>query len=875
MKLSKTLLVALALIVGGAGSGVAFAQASRLGNTFATGIAGNTRWVDIAFDPANRVYLAVAGKGSYIRGVWLSEDGVPIGAAFAVHGATPYAQAPRTTYSAGAGGFLVTWHQTLPSRGEPTAVFGRVIRYVGDWGPVYQISGANTFWEMGAAAAYATGSREFLVAWQDLATRKVFARRLAVTGEPIGGELSFPASFQQRDPGIGYNPATDEFIVGFAGYDNVAAYAAVQRVKAGTGALLGGATQLGSPALSTYIPEIACQGNGQCLVLWYQRSSSSAVYYARVMNADGSFTTAQPIPARTDTASYDSLSVAYSAGAGAYFMVSHSQSAEVGGVEMSTAGQPSAPIVVTGSGGNGNFNPRIAVNDSRPEWLAVASRDFNPVIGQRVTTATRGTGGPPPPPPPPPPPTNPADPTSIDLAGAPNGSEFFAEGYASSDGLGFNTYYQIANDHDVPTTVRAYFARQTSDGSVVLKQREFTVAANSRKTVDLKYEVGDGPWSAVFQSMTAGRPVTTQQSVFWGPNWEGSSTETAAQAVSPVWLFAEGSRTSNDFFSNFFLLFNPGTQPITVLGEYYGPGAANPVVRSYTLPPASRFTVHANNAEIPSLANQDFSVRFRAADGASPFVAQRAMYWSNFAGGHSANGVTAPHARWQFAEGAAAPGFDTYFTLFNPNPFDVEVDVTYLTEAFGPVKRNEPFLLRRNSRGTIYANGEVGPIGGFGTTFQAIGGHGIVVERSIYWGAAGQPWVEGTNDAGVNAGAMTWHVPEGSDSGLFDTYVLVANPNAFDVSVRVQFYLEGGGRITVPNTVLPAGSRVTVDMNAPTARLKSMSPDDAALLRGKSFAVKVTSLTPNGPVIVEEAIYRNWQDSTRWRAGGSAFGVPK
>ena len=57
---------------------------------------------------------------------------------------------------------------------------------------------------------------------------------------------------------------------------------------------------------------------------------------------------------------------------------------------------------------------------------------------------------------------------------------------------------------------------------------------------------------------------------------------------------------------------------------------------------------------------------------------------------------------------------------------------------------------------------------------------------------------------GVNAAAMSWDVPEGSDDGTFDTYILVANPNDFPVNVQVQFFLEGGGRITVPSVTVAA-----------------------------------------------------------------------
>ena len=54
-----------------------------------------------------------------------------------------------------------------------------------------------------------------------------------------------------------------------------------------------------------------------------------------------------------------------------------------------------------------------------------------------------------------------------------------------------------------------------------------------------------------------------------------------------------------------------------------------------------------------------------------------------------------------------------------------------------------------------------------------------------------------------------------------------------------------------------------------------MPAADAALLAGKSFAVRVISQTDGGPIVVEAAIYRDWRTGTYWRAGASAFGVPQ
>jgi hypothetical protein len=250
------------------------------------------------------------------------------------------------------------------------------------------------------------------------------------------------------------------------------------------------------------------------------------------------------------------------------------------------------------------------------------------------------------------------------------------------------------------------------------------------------------------------------------------------------------------------------------------------------------------------------------------------MYWGrNFTGGHSANGVPAAGPRWYFAEGAAAPFFDTYYTLLNPNPFPVSVEVRFLTaKGLAPVRSK---TVAANSRDTVHLNSELGNVGAVGASFTTVGGHGIVVERSIYWGAFPN-WVEGTNDVGATAPAQVWNLPEGSDAGLFDSYFLIANPNPFPVSVRVQFYLDGGGRISAAAPLLiPALSRVNINMGAPTADGLQLSNSDVALLTGKSYGVRLESLTPDGPILVEGAVYRDYREGTYWRAGASSFGIPQ
>lgn len=95
---------------------VASAQLSAFGAS-KLAASGAARGTDSAYDPINHVWLVVTAYGA-VSGVFVTDDGVSLGGAFTLNGATDvFAHYPRATYSrdlnSGAGGFLVTWHENI------------------------------------------------------------------------------------------------------------------------------------------------------------------------------------------------------------------------------------------------------------------------------------------------------------------------------------------------------------------------------------------------------------------------------------------------------------------------------------------------------------------------------------------------------------------------------------------------------------------------------------------------------------------------------------------------------------------------------------------------------------------------------------------
>lgn len=363
------------------------AQVSRLGETVALWSDGGARGSDIAFDSKNNVYLAVSSFGT-VRGRYLSADGVPLGAAFVIQASGFYSHFPRVAYSpdaaGGAGGFLVTWHASVTGGG--TDVFSRMVSYTQGLGTEALLMASDSRWEAGAAVAYSTGSKEFLVVWQTYFA-DLRGVRVDNTGTPIGSPFYVALTTDgERDPNIAYNAAADEFLVVYSGWSASFAFVRSQRVKAGANI---GAPAHVTAATGTYITNVAYNAaTGNYLAAWYQPGG----HFGRMLGADGT-PIADVIVLSTTYAAYDSLGLAYNTTSGTFHTISHGPSADAGGVELTPTGTPlTGGAQITAIGGSiGNFYPRLAANTARAEWATTAAHQFSVTIAQRFGTATRST----------------------------------------------------------------------------------------------------------------------------------------------------------------------------------------------------------------------------------------------------------------------------------------------------------------------------------------------------------------------------------------------------------------------------------------------------------------------------------------------------
>ncbi len=394
--LEGAIVVAAVLLVTGS---AVFAQ-SRVGSTFFPKPAdgGTRRFSDIAYDANNDAYLVVWGLGQ-VGARYVSAGGAPLGAPTTLNSTT--GGAARVACGPSSDACLVVWIQ------EPSSIVGRFVRYnagaVLSMSAPFKISSVgDKLSSAGPGVAYSTAAGEFLVAWTEYGpSPNVKAQRVSQNTALAGGVISVAtSSLWEGFPSVAYNSVQDEYLVVYyfessGGSNSVGA----QRVKPGTGALIGGRSTLYASTFDQY-PEVAynSQANQYLAVTW---GSSGSGWMVKGRLADGN---GQPLGGGTiplaASGGGDGIGLAYNRVSNAYLGVFLSQkNAEIWGVKVSAGGAPGTQIQVTASGTSLATQPQAAGSSAIGRWMVVASEGYKRVMGQLVSQTTSTTTPPPPPPP--------------------------------------------------------------------------------------------------------------------------------------------------------------------------------------------------------------------------------------------------------------------------------------------------------------------------------------------------------------------------------------------------------------------------------------------------------------------------------------------
>jgi hypothetical protein len=208
---------------------------------------------------------------------------------------------------------------------------------------------------------------------------------------------------------------------------------------------------------------------------------------------------------------------------------------------------------------------------------------------------------------------------------------------------------------------------------------------------------------------------------------------------------------------------------------------------------------------------------------------------------------------WFLAEGATGTFFECFVLLGNPNPTAANATITYLLPSGATVVR--ALTIPANSRVTINVETVDPALANADISTTIVSDIGIVAERAMYWPDFSVGWREAHNSFGVTSAGLRWGVADGRVGGArnYQTFVLLANPNAFPAEVDVRFLK---GTFTANRSyVLAPLSRRNIFVNSEVQELGE-----------GTFSVDVR-VQNYQPIAVEKALY--WNSGTEVFAGGT------
>jgi subtilisin-like proprotein convertase family protein len=429
-----------------------------------------------------------------------------------------------------------------------------------------------------------------------------------------------------------------------------------------------------------------------------------------------------------------------------------------------------------------------------------------------------------------------------------NVNEFTYSLPEGSTGAFWDEDVTLGNPADVTAPVRLDFLQE---GAPPVSHAD-AVAANAPLQVRVNGLVPAGAVSTIVHSMDA-VPLAVERTMSWDGTGYGGHGGTAIQPDTQ-WLFAEGSQ---GYFDTFLLLANDKDADANVTVRFLLEGGGN-VDKPVTVQAHKRVTIYA--ADVPQLINNNFGMQVTSD---IPITAERSMYFPHgqgrvFEGGHEAAGVNDVSKRWFLAEGATGPFFECFILLSNPLTRDAHATLTYLLPSGETIPQNVTvpalgrFTVNVETVDQRLRNADVSTI----VTSDV----GIIVERSMYWPDISLGWKEAHNSPGVVDPALRWGVSDIRVGGTraYETFILLANPNAAPAEVQVRLLKQGAAPI-VQSYTLPPTSRTNI------------RPVDLGATAG-TYSAEVQVLNFQG-IVVEKAMYWNSGDDV-WAAGTGVVATP-
>ena len=270
---------------------------------------------------------------------------------------------------------------------------------------------------------------------------------------------------------------------------------------------------------------------------------------------------------------------------------------------------------------------------------------------------------------------------------APATTWYLAEG---STGPGFETWVLVQNPNAYAVTVGLDF--MTSSG-LAHGPQGYSIAGDSRYSFRLNDYVTDYDVSTV---VTSSDGVVCERAMYGGGRaWGHDSIGVTAPAN--YWFMAEGCTGRG--FETWVLVQNPNAQEVVVDLTLMTSTGALDGPQNFPIPANSRHSFRINDYA------RDYDVSTKVESWGGGVVCERATYDSARTWGHDSVGTPQPATFWHMAEGSTGPGFETWVLVQNPYPYEVTVDLDFMTPSgrrAGPQDYPVPALSRHSFRVNDY-----------------------------------------------------------------------------------------------------------------------------------------------------------------------------
>jgi 2',3'-cyclic-nucleotide 2'-phosphodiesterase (5'-nucleotidase family) len=326
---------------------------------------------------------------------------------------------------------------------------------------------------------------------------------------------------------------------------------------------------------------------------------------------------------------------------------------------------------------------------------------------------------------------------------SPASTFYFAEGTCRPN---FDPYICIQNPGGTDASVNITYMK--GDGATA--SDSFTVAKNSRFTVNVKDKLGEGDDAAHDFSAKVecpnGEQIIVERPMYFNykGEWTGGSDVVGSTSPASAFYFAEG--TCRTGFDPYFCIQNTDSADASVKITYMkGDGTTD--TQTLTVAKSSRATVVVRDKlGVGDDPAHDFSAKVEALNNV-PIVAERPMYFNykgEWTGGSDVVGATSPASTFSFAEGTCRPGFEPYLTIQNPGTVDASVKITYM-KGDGTTD-TQTLTVAKNSRSTVNVKDKLGvgddPAHDFSARIECTNSRQIICERPMYFNYKG--WTGGS-----------------------------------------------------------------------------------------------------------------------------------